>query len=148
METEKVKPCFSAVVKVKAINYQNGNVMETKGEITKTAAECAEISGEDSLTFRGSDCEKPQMEVNYNSSAIGTGEQTTDVDLEIKGSVLIDKKEVDVIAASSKLKTVFGGKGQIGKVEDWFKLKLENSCDAKCASTESYYTTKTTEISK
>jgi len=147
METDKLKPCFNAVVKVKAINYQNGNVMETKGEITKSTAECAEIKGEDTLTFRGGDCGKAQMEINYNSSANGTGEQTTEVDLEIKGQLLTDKKElVDVIATDAKLKTVFGGKGQIGHTEDWLKLKIENSCDAKCANTESYYTHKTSEI--
>lgn len=147
METDKLKPCFTAVVKVKAINYQNGNVMEAKGEITKSAAECSQIKGEDTLTFRGGDCEKPQMEINYNSSAKGTDEQTTDVDLEIKGRVLTDRKElVDVIATDAKLKTVFGGKGQIELREDWLKLKIENSCDAKCANTESYYTHKTSEI--
>lgn len=147
METDKLKPCFNAVVKVKAVNYQNGNVMETKGEITKSAAECAELKGEDTLTFRGGDCGKAQMEINYNSSAKGTGEQTTEVDLEIKGRLLTDKKElVDVIASDAKLKTVFGGKSAIVKEEDWFKLKMDNSCDAKCASTESFYTHKTSEI--
>ena len=147
METDKLKPCFNAVVKVKAINYQNGNVMETKGEITKSAAECAEIKSEDTITFRGSDCGKAQMEINYNSSAKGTGEQTTEVDLEIKGRLLTDKKElVDVIATDAKLKTVFGGKPANVKEEDWLKLKMDNSCDAKCASTESFYTHKTSEI--
>lgn len=147
METDKLKPCFNAVVKVKAINYQNGNVMETKGEITKSAAECAEIKSEDTLTFRGGDCGKAQMEINYNSSAKGNGEQTTEVDLEIKGSLLTEKKElIDVIGSDAKLKTVFGGKGAIVKEEDWFKLKMDNSCDAKCSSTESFYTHKTSEI--
>lgn len=147
METDKLKPCFTAVVKVKAVNYQNGNVMEAKGEITKSAAECAEIKSEDTLTFRGGDCGKAQMEINYNSAAKGTGEQTTEVDLEIKGRLLTDKKElVDVIATDAKLKTVFGGKGAVVKEEDWLKLKIENSCDAKCANTESYYTHNTSEI--
>lgn len=35
METGKQKPNLNVVVSVKAVNYQNGNVMESKGKITK-----------------------------------------------------------------------------------------------------------------
>lgn len=147
MENEKTKPNLSVAVTVKAVNYQNGNVMESSGKITKTGPDHVNVAEEDTLTFRASDCTKSSMEVNYNSSTTGTGEQATDVELDIKGGILNEKKEVvDVIATDAKLKVVFGGKGQIEKTEDWLKLKIENSCDAKCATTDSYYTTKTTEI--
>ena len=146
---ENLKPNLSVVVDVKAINYQNGNVIEGKGTITKTTSDRADIANEDSLTFRGSDCGKSTMEANYNSSTIGIGEQTTNVELGVKGRVLTDKKElVDVVEASSKLKTVFAGRDKNHKTEEWLKVKLENSCDAKCATTDSFYTTKTTEIVK
>lgn len=145
METEKTKPTLDVVVDVKAINYQNGNVYEAEGKLKTVFGGRGQIA-EESLTFRGTDCGKSQMEVDYNSASTGIGEKTTNVELDIKGRVLNERKElIDVVAANAKLaKTDTGIDGV--KAEDWLKLKLENGCDAKCATTDSYYTHKTSEV--
>lgn len=144
---EKNIKTLNVTVEVKAVNFQNGNVMETKATLTKTGDDRNSIADEDTLRFRGSDCGKANMEVDYKSSSQGTGEQTTEVDLEIKGGILKDRKDViEVISAQSKLKTVFGGRNANEIIEDNLNLKIENGCDAKCATTDSSYTTKTSEI--
>lgn len=139
MQTEK-KPNLNIKVDVKAINYQNGNVMESTGKL-KTVFGGRDGVVEESLSFKGTDCGKATMEANYNSTSQGTGEQTTDVELNIKGKILTDKKElIDVVEAESKLSKADAGNIGGPKTEDWLKLKLENGCDAKCATTESFYT--------
>jgi len=145
---EKEKANLTVVIGVKAINYQNGNVMESTGKLKTVFGGCGQTGmiADETLSFRGGDCGKASMEANYNSTSIGIGEKTTDVELGVKGRLLTEKKElVDVVEANASLtKTEIGIAGQ--KTEDWLKLKMENSCDAKCANSESYYTTKTTKI--
>lgn len=142
---EKEKATLNVVVDVKAVNYQNGNVMESTGKLKTMFGGRGQIA-EESLSFRGSDCTKSQMEVNYNSVNIGEGEKNTEVQLEVKGRILTKERElIDVVSAKAgftKSEILVPG----NKTEDWLKVKMENSCDAKCAQTESYYTHKTTEI--
>lgn len=135
-------------VEVKAVNHLTGNIMESKGEINKTSEDGDNVANEDTLRFSGGDCGTSRMEASYNSSSQGTGEQTTEIELEVKASVLKDKKEIEVATGQSKLKTVFGGFDPQEKVEDYFNLKAETKCDSGCANVESYYSTKTTEITE
>lgn len=146
---EKEKATLNVVVDVKAVNYQNGNVMQSTGKLKTVFGGRGQIAmAEESLSFRGTDCTKSQMEVNYNSANIGEGEKNTEVQLEIKGGILTKEKElIDVVSANAgftKSEILVAG----NKTEDWLKVKMENSCDAKCAATESFYTHKTTEITK
>jgi len=148
MNTEKVKPNLSIKVDVRAINYQNGNVLEAHGKINKVFAEREGIV-EEALSFKGTDCGKASMEANYNSTTQATGEQTTDVELNVKGKVLNAKKElIDVVEAESKLTKADAGELDNTKTEDWLKLKLENGCEAKCATTDSFYTHKTIDLNR
>lgn len=137
---EDKKASLSIKVDVKAINYQNGNVLESQGKL-KTVFGGRDGIVEETLSFKGTDCGKATMEANYNSTSQGTCEQTTDVELNIKGKILNDKKElIDVVEAESKLSKENDGNIGGPKTEDWMKLKLENGCEAKCATTESFYT--------
>ena len=145
---EKEKANLNVKIEVKSTNYQNGNVMEAEGKLKTVFGGRGQVT-EDSLSFKGSDCGKASMEANYNSSATGEGEKNTEVELDIKGGIINEKKElIDAIAAGSKLTKADAGRELGVKTEDWFKLKMDNSCDTKCANTESFYTTKTSEISK
>lgn len=139
MQADK-KSSLNIKVDVKAINYQNGNVLESQGKL-KTVFGGRDAIVEETLSFKGTDCGKATMEANYNSTSQGTCEQTTDVELNIKGKILNDKKElIDVVEAESKLSKESAGNIGGPKTEDWLKLKLENGCEAKCATTESFYT--------
>lgn len=139
MQEEK-KATLNIKVDVKAINYQNGNVLESQGKL-KTVFGGRDAIVEETLSFKGTDCGKATMEANYNSTSQGTCEQATDVELNIKGKILNDKKElIDVVEAESKLSKESAGNIGGPKAEDWLKLKLENGCEAKCATTESFYT--------
>lgn len=146
MNENKTKPNLNIQVNVKAINYQNGNVLESQGKL-KTVFAGREGILEESLSFKGTDCGKASMEANYNSTSQAIGEQNTDVELSIKGKVLNAKRElIDVVEAESKLTKADAGVNENTKTEDWFKLKLENGCEAKCATTDSFYTHKTIEL--
>lgn len=139
MQEEK-KANLSIKVDVKAINYQNGNVLESQGKL-KTVFGGRDAIVEETLSFKGTDCGKATMEAHYNSTSQGTCEQATDVELNIMGKILNDKKElIDVVEAESKLSKENAGNIGGPKTEDWLKLKLENGCEAKCATTESFYT--------
>lgn len=137
---EDKKSSLNIKVDVKAINYQNGNVLESQGKL-KTVFGGRDAIVEETLSFKGTDCGKATMEANYNSTSQGTFEQATDVELNIKGKILNDKKElIDVVEAESKLSKENAANIGGPKTEDWLKLKLENGCEAKCATTESFYT--------
>jgi hypothetical protein len=145
MENEKVTPNLSVTLNVKSVNYQNGNVMESTGKLKTVFGGAAQLI-EEGLTIRGSDCGKANMEVNYNGANIGNGDKNTDVEMEIKGRLLTqDSGLVDVVSAKAVLNETetldFAHKS-----EEWMKLRMENSCDAKCATTESFYTHKKIEI--
>ncbi len=141
---EKEKSSLKVAVNVTATNYQNGNVFEAQGKLKTVFGGKGQI--EESLTFHGSDCGKPNMEVDYNSSFAGAMEQTNDVELDIKGRVLNSKKElIDIVGANAKIAKTEVITENV-RSEEWLRLKMENSCDAKCATTESFYTHKISEI--
>lgn len=141
---EKPKNGLNVVIDVKAINYQNGNVVEAQGKLKTVFGGKGAIT-EESLSFKGTDCGKSQLEANYNSTSVGEYEKNTDVELDLKGRLLKNGTYTDVIAANVKIaKADTGVEGT--KNEDWLKLKIENSCDAQCAATESSYTHKTVEV--
>jgi hypothetical protein len=144
MEQNIVKPNLNITLDVKAINYQNGNVMQTSGKLKTVFGGKGQIQ-EETLSFSGSDCSKSQMEMNYNSSDIAGAEKETEVELTINGRVLAGEKEIDVVSATAGFT-----KSEVldfaHKSEDYLKLKMENSCDAKCAASETFYNHKTIEI--
>lgn len=146
-----IKKNLNVVIEVKATDYQNGklkNVFGGKAQITKADTDRVSQNDEDAITFRASDCGTPKMEVDYRSTSIGQGETETAVEIDVKGQTFdMNKSElIDAIASSSKLTKADAGRALDKKIEDYFTLKAEKSCEAECANIESYYTTKTSEI--
>lgn len=140
---EKAKTGINVNIDVKATNFQNGNVFEGQGKL-KTVFGGRDAMTEERLTFKGSDCGTSQLEANYNSTSTGDYEKNTEVELDLKGRLLKNGTIHDVIATNAKISKNDKGAEEI-KNEDWLTLKIENKCDAQCATTESFYTNKTSE---
>ena len=139
-------------VEVKSQNFNKEgkvvNALEAGAKLTKADAGRVGYEDQDSLTFQASGCGCPKINADYNSTTIGEGDVKTTVEMEVKAQKLdVDKKElVDVIAANAKLTKADAGREINQKTEDWFRLKAEGSCEGDCGTSETYYTTKTTEI--
>ena len=151
MENTK-KEKLKVTVEVRANNFNSkGEVIdEIQGSAKLTKADAGRVSqnDDDSITIIGSDCGNATITADYRSVSNGIGEKETGVEIDLKGKTLNAEKNqlVDGFAAQSKLKTVFGGKSALEATEDWHRLKAEKDCKANCASVESFYNTKTTEV--
>jgi hypothetical protein len=152
MEVNEKKENLKVIVEVRANNFNNkGEVLdaiEASAKLTKADAGRTSINDEDTITIIGTDCGNATITADYRSVSQGLGEKETGVEIDLKGKIRNPEKGelVDGFAAQSKLKTVFGGKNALETTEDWYRLKAEKDCKANCATVESFYNTKTTEI--